>query len=337
MMQWLDAVHNSSPAITINNQFKPDPETLNEVPDLIRMISAAYYRGFNTTGPGVNQAYYRNLRYEELEVVEGPKSDIHSIVGVSSNANSAGYTVAASFAGTKSKKNWKINFRTNPVKSDLMNLYAAPYAHGRIPLGFSLGFKEIRYKLTDTIRRKIREAEAKGRKVGTVALSGHSLGGVLAVYSAAWLKGQLMAEYPDMRYHVITLGTPRVGSETFRTELSRSFQLDSPDSPHRFYHFMHSNDPVVTFRLFNWMMKGYAFAPGNVKVLTYRYHPNQKIVPTDSMDRLWDRFQSVNHMLHPYEASFFWWAWNNLSKDTRLRVPRGVINDQYDHYFFSIY
>jgi len=115
-----------------------------------------------------------------------------------------------------------------------------PGNKGRIHAGFKTGLDKVWNEVWSTIGRK--------RSKRTIWLSGHSLGGALALTAAARLKFEKNLVVNGL----YTFGQPRVGDPVFTEACDKAFGL-------RYFRFVHNNDivPRVPLRAMGFEHTGF--------------------------------------------------------------------------------
>lgn len=135
--------------------------------------------------------------------------DTQCVVAASSDA------IVVAFRGTESLADWIADLK----------LFGTSRSYGTVHSGFCTAFELVR----DAVRRRIEQLASSDRKL---LLTGHSLGGALAVVAAA----DMWTDFPaDAIY---TFGQPRVGKGDFAAFGNQRFSS-------RFYRFVNDDDVVT--------------------------------------------------------------------------------------------
>ncbi|OYV04747.1 MAG: hypothetical protein CFE26_15235 [Verrucomicrobiales bacterium VVV1] len=132
--------------------------------------------------------------------------DTQCFIGSSRNA------VIVSFRGTENLGDWMSN----------LNLIGTTRPYGRVHRGFLGAFKIVEQKLLDELRNH------PGKNV---LLTGHSLGGALALIAAAEWRDSIKPSW------IYTFGQPAVGKKDFKDSLSAHYD-------DRYYRFVNDRDIV---------------------------------------------------------------------------------------------
>ncbi len=164
----------------------------------------------------------------------------------------------------------------------------------KVHKGFQQAFASIRDTLLAQLRLQLNALRAQGKPVTTISFFGHSLGGVMAVFSSLWIMKHVYANPAEFGFdappavHVITAGMPRHGNQAFQQRVARFFRLADhrQNHPNHFCHFTFPNDIVVHSRFANRVLKGYTPSPGHYIVLTRT-----------------ERDDHTNHRMHTYEEA----------------------------------
>ncbi|KAI7854479.1 Alpha/Beta hydrolase protein [Circinella umbellata] len=146
--------------------------------------------------------------------------------------------IYVAFRGSNSLKNWGVNFRAVPV----------PYYHNVDKAYVHLGFKRA-YQIVQKQLTAIIDNQLQIHPDYTVAVTGHSLGGALALLNALDLH-----ERGIKNVELITFGQPRVGNKQFaeyvvstgipykRAVHARDTVPHVPDNASPLYKFYHAGE-----------------------------------------------------------------------------------------------
>ncbi|MDJ0583391.1 lipase family protein [Crocosphaera sp.] len=148
-------------------------------------------------------------------------------------------TAIIGFRGSEKKvSDWATNFK---IRSRELDYTDKPYEHEnplavifskkpRVHRGFLKAFKAILVnpKYHDSVMKQLGAAE-------NVWLTGHSLGGAIAILAANYLLEQVEEEIHVSG--VYTFGAPRVGNSHYRDHINDKFK-------YQYWRFMNDNDPV---------------------------------------------------------------------------------------------
>jgi hypothetical protein len=124
--------------------------------------------------------------------------------------------VIAAFRGTDNAKNWVANFRPDPATTDL----------GRVHAGFMAGYQALSAEVT-------RAVVALRDKEQSVWLTGHSLGGAMAMLAAPELQTTI-----GRVESVVTFGQPPAGYSGFAEAWEKMF-------PERLVRYVNHRDAVA--------------------------------------------------------------------------------------------
>lgn len=163
-----------------------------------------------------------------VEFIEDLKTDTQCFI-----AHNAEHIVLA-FCGTTELRDWLTNAQFD-FQSTL---------HGRVHQGFHRALDSVWPKITQTLTNVQQNAQA-------LWLTGHSLGGALAVLAAARLCLDLDQDIYKSVYGLYTFGQPRVGDRTFVNTLDAELK-------DRYFRFVNDNDIVtrVPIRLNQYQQSG---------------------------------------------------------------------------------
>ena len=132
------------------------------------------------------------------------------------------FDVYVCFAGTQSKRNWLTNFDVVPKRSDWCGVSSLVHA------GFSDAYDSVEKQVTNAVRD-----QQKAGSIRRVIVTGHSLGGALAVLCAAHLSCEISELAPVVR--VVTFGAPAVGDATFakafKSKVPNCVRVSNPYDP----------------------------------------------------------------------------------------------------------
>lgn len=130
------------------------------------------------------------------------------------------------FRGTENFRDWLSDFNVIRVRMTLPNVPAVK--EPKVHYGFIRQYRTIDKDINGLVRKMTMEDNLE-----TLHVTGHSLGGALASIACVALK----KEFPNLKIHCYTFGSPRPGDASF----SKCFE-ESVESSHR---FLNNNDPVT--------------------------------------------------------------------------------------------
>ncbi len=168
---------------------------------------------------------FKFINSKDTENTEKLKNDTQGFVA----ANNESILIA--FRGTENLKDWKTNLKIKSVKVDM----------GEVHRGFHSAAQQA---WSDTIKLALEEFRTNQQPIW---ITGHSLGGALALMTAAMLQFE---QSSDLNPHAVyTFGQPRIGNREFAGKCNQAFG-------NRAYRFVHNNDivphvPPIGF-LFNY-------------------------------------------------------------------------------------
>ncbi|WP_308367741.1 MULTISPECIES: lipase family protein [unclassified Microbulbifer] len=178
-------------------------EILKKCWELARISKATY------AGPIRHNIYsYRDIPFEHQKIIHG--SFGRGYCRFFCNRD----TVVISFRGTSECVDWAIaNLKAFPVL--LRDCPEAPnvFVHRGFQRTLDYGDKTTELRSLDAIVDYLKEYELLDRKL---VITGHSLGGALAVLFAAKFRSLFPDEMHSNLEHVITFGSPAVGLSRFK-------------------------------------------------------------------------------------------------------------------------
>ncbi len=142
------------------------------------------------------------------------------------NNTSGGKDGLLGFRGTDNMRDWLTDFNVIRTRMTLPRVTEAgqPYVHW----GFVRQYRTLDDNINDCVRNMMEKEE-----VTTLHVTGHSLGGALAAISAVALKH----EFPNLKIHCYTFGSPRPGDASFAKVFDSCVESS--------YRFLNNNDPVT--------------------------------------------------------------------------------------------
>ncbi|MBD2254939.1 lipase family protein [Nostoc parmelioides] len=143
--------------------------------------------------------------------------------------------IIVAFRGTNNTEDWKKNLQFSPNSEFCVQDGSGSRVHTGFSKTVHEGWKDFLVDLQYLIKDSFDEKDWK------ILLTGHSLGGALAVLTAYRLNS--LPEFRSRVQAVYTYGAPRVGDQTFKN----SFRVAH-------YRFEYGNDPIPTLPL---MVSGY--------------------------------------------------------------------------------
>ncbi|GLD93593.1 hypothetical protein PINS_up002185 [Pythium insidiosum] len=189
-----------------------------------RMLELAWQAYFDPPGSpspsGYGQLSLEDYGYELVAQLRGPTTDTYALVAVSASHN----RLVIAFRGTTSKLNWKSNLKFHQevlwikskgkvrgrtcmekVKDGLAKIPILNMALPRVHSGFWNAYASVRGELREVIRLVLDENPGVA-----VYITGHSMGGALAVLAAYDLAVNM-----SMKVSMFSFGGPRVGNPSF--------------------------------------------------------------------------------------------------------------------------
>lgn len=214
----------------LRNLVKDDPRAMRKEPMFCMELGVRLFYWarmayqYNVEGTMQTEEYAKNLfNLESFECIHDEQIDTKMVMGWSND------TMVIAFRGTASKKN---------VVTDL-KLFSRPYPgqhwrHGlsvRVHSGFYQAWSENNYR--ETVMQRVTDIITSSTTAGRfkVYVTGHSLGGALAVLASLEVKKQ----NPAAEVVCYTFGAPRVGNISFASLCDASFES---------WHIINEDDPV---------------------------------------------------------------------------------------------
>lgn len=143
--------------------------------------------------------------------------------------------IIVAFRGTNNIEDWKKNLRFSPNMEFCMQDGSGSKVHNGFSRTVHEGWKDLLVDLQYLIKNSFDKKDWK------ILLTGHSLGGALAILTAYRLNS--LSEFNSRIQSVYTYGAPRVGDQTFKN----SYRVAH-------YRFEYGNDPIPTLP---FMVSGY--------------------------------------------------------------------------------
>lgn len=178
-------------------------EMLKTCLELARISKATY------AGPIRHNIYsYGNIPFEHQKIIHGSFGRGYCRIFWNK------FTVVVSFRGTRESVDWTIsNLKAFPVLLRDCPEATDVYVHRGFQRTLDYGDKTTELRSLDAIIDYLKEYNLLDRKI---VITGHSLGGALAVLFAV----KCRSSFPDVMHtnldHVITFGSPAVGLSRFR-------------------------------------------------------------------------------------------------------------------------
>lgn len=174
--------------------------------------------------------FCKGIEFKDAKVVYNDSNSVYGFVGYSPEYQS----IVIAFRGSVDTANWILNLKTTRTSYDLCDGCS-------VHVGFNQGFNSVKSQ----VLTQIDHLEAIYRK-NKLIVTGHSLGGALAVMAAAYL--QKVYGTVDQLY---TMGQPRVGNDKFA-----EFMTTFIPNTYRIVHFAdqvpHVPQSILGFKHSGW-------------------------------------------------------------------------------------
>jgi pimeloyl-ACP methyl ester carboxylesterase len=194
--------------------------------------------------------------------------------------------IVLAFRGSQEIRDWSTNFNTRLRRFTLYKAGAvAPSQYqGRVHTGFFLGWNSIEQSVLAQIERWRQQSLQQGKAFPPLFITGHSLGGALAMMAAASL-----SENGVNVAGLYTFGQPRVGDWTFTRQLNARLQG-------KIFRFVNNNDIVPHIPPpFSPLNPTHLY--GHLGAIKYFNAQGWLVANYKAMNRLWDAFWGVSQGL----------------------------------------